>query len=300
MPSSYVAVSSKHGVLHHRKCPWWGGRFLVKLTNVFIKCSHNMLMHCLEAVPVTFWGFWILPVMDLPLYTTVARSALSDLGSAAYQLFDRAVVLKQVMRQSGQSPTQVLFHDILLRLRDARLTENDWEQLMEQTPARVPNVAPFSTALHLHPTVEAVVEHNVFRLNVNGQPIATIKDIPHWPQCSQGLIQGCRGFGINHLLGSWSSCDAYCQPVGGCRTRQWFHGNSDGHLLWERFTCQLLSWYSLILTRGPHSLMELSPSPPSAALGLHQVLHAHVFNSLSSWLGLSPSTRLRASHWIRL
>jgi len=73
--------------------------------------------------------------MDLPLYTTAARSALSDLGSAAYQLFDRAVVLKQVMYQSGQSPTQVLFHDILLRLRDARLTENDWEQLMEQTPA---------------------------------------------------------------------------------------------------------------------------------------------------------------------
>ncbi len=42
------------------------------------------------------------PVMDLPLYTTVSRMALSDLGSSAYQLFDRAVVLKQVIRQSGQ------------------------------------------------------------------------------------------------------------------------------------------------------------------------------------------------------
>ena len=35
------------------------------------------------------------PVMDLPLYTTVPRSGLSDLGSTAYQLFDSAVVLNK-------------------------------------------------------------------------------------------------------------------------------------------------------------------------------------------------------------
>ena len=40
--------------------------------------------------------------MDLPLYTTVSRTALSDLGSSAYQLFDHAVVLDQVMRQSEE------------------------------------------------------------------------------------------------------------------------------------------------------------------------------------------------------
>lgn len=39
------------------------------------------------------------PVKDLPLYTTESRTALSDLGSSAYQLFDHAIVLKQVMRQ---------------------------------------------------------------------------------------------------------------------------------------------------------------------------------------------------------
>ena len=64
--------------------------------------------------------------MDLPLYSTVFRSALSDLGSTAYQPFDHAVVLKQVMHQSGQTPAQVLFHQILLRLRDAHLTYDNW------------------------------------------------------------------------------------------------------------------------------------------------------------------------------
>ena len=65
----------------------------------------------------------------------MSHSPLSDAGSAAYQLFDHAIVLKQVMRQSGQDADQVLFREILLRLRDARLTIHDWEQLMKHTPA---------------------------------------------------------------------------------------------------------------------------------------------------------------------
>ena len=65
--------------------------------------------------------------MDLPFYTTVSHSPLADQGNTAYQLFDRAIVLKQVMRQSGQDPDQVLFHDILLHLRYAKLIISDWE-----------------------------------------------------------------------------------------------------------------------------------------------------------------------------
>ena len=133
------------------------------------------------------------PVMDLPLYSTVSRSALSDLGSTAYQLFDHAVVLKQVMRQSGQTPAQVLFRQILLRLRDARLTYDDWQQLMKQTPARLLNLAPFTTALHLHPTIEAVVEHNVSRLHASGQPIATIKAIHTGPNASKASSEDAGG-----------------------------------------------------------------------------------------------------------
>ena len=55
--------------------------------------------------------------MDLPLYTTVSRTELSDLGSADYHLFDKAIVLDQVMRQAGVDTEQQLFHDLLLRLR---------------------------------------------------------------------------------------------------------------------------------------------------------------------------------------
>ena len=74
------------------------------------------------------------PVMDLPLYTTTTSSALSDIGSSGYQSFDHAVVLDQIMRQSGQDPSQVLFRDILLRLKSGETTEDDWKHLMATSP----------------------------------------------------------------------------------------------------------------------------------------------------------------------
>ena len=125
------------------------------------------------------------PVMDLPLYTTVSQTALSDLGSSAYQLFDRATVLDQVMRQSGKDDDQVRFRNILLRMRDSKVTEEDWQHLMKQTPAQVQDLGPFCNALHLYPTIEAVAEHNVTKLRASGQPIATVKAVHTGPNASK-------------------------------------------------------------------------------------------------------------------
>ena len=70
------------------------------------------------------WG-QLHPVMDLPLYTTVSRTELSNLGSADYHLFDKAIVLDQVMRQAGVDTEQQLFRDLLVRLRDGQVTVED-------------------------------------------------------------------------------------------------------------------------------------------------------------------------------
>ena len=81
------------------------------------------------------------------------------------------------MRQAGQDPDQIRFRDILLRLRNAEVTMEDWQCLMKQTPTDVCDFTPFANALRLHPTVEAVVEHNVAKLQASGQSIATIKAV---------------------------------------------------------------------------------------------------------------------------
>ena len=133
------------------------------------------------------------PVMDLALYTTAPRTALSDLGSNAYQLFDHAVVLDQVMRQSGEDPSQVLFRQMLLRLRDGQVTEDDWRHFMSRTPAQVSDLSPFTAALRLFPTTEAVVEHNVSKLYAVGQPIATIKAVHTGPNAAKASSDDASG-----------------------------------------------------------------------------------------------------------
>ena len=47
------------------------------------------------------------------------------------------------------------------------------------------DLSPFTTALHLRPTVEAVVEHNVARLRASGQPVATIKAVHKGPNAAK-------------------------------------------------------------------------------------------------------------------
>ena len=53
------------------------------------------------------------------------------------------------MRQAGSDPDQVRFRDILLRLRDAQVTMEDWNQLMMQTPTSMQDLTSSATALRL-------------------------------------------------------------------------------------------------------------------------------------------------------
>ena len=64
---------------------------------------------------------------------------------------------------------------------------------MKQTPARVPDLTPFVTALHLRPTIESVVEHNVARLHTSGQLVVTIKAIHTGPNAAKASSEDAGG-----------------------------------------------------------------------------------------------------------
>ena len=159
---------------------------------------------------VLFGDFGQLPpVMDRPLYTTDGCSKLSDQERTAYVQFNMAFVLTQVMRQAGSDPDQVRFRDILLRLRGAQVTPDDWEALMKQTPTKVLDLTPFASALHLYPTVEAVVEHNVTKLKDSGQPIAPIKAVHTGANAAKASPDDASGLhGSSCVPGQISSCHA--------------------------------------------------------------------------------------------
>ena len=133
------------------------------------------------------------PVMDLPLYTSVTRSAISDLGRTTYQMYSSAVTLTQVMCQTGQDNDQVRFRELLLHLRDGTVTTTDWELLTTRCLSRITNPDDFKDALHLHPTVEAVAEHNLARLQSCGQPVAIIKAIHTGPSASKASSDDASG-----------------------------------------------------------------------------------------------------------
>ena len=56
---------------------------------------------------------------------------------------------------------------------------------MKQTPAKVSDLEPFTNALHLYPTIESVVKHNVAKVHANGHPVATIKAIHSGPNAAK-------------------------------------------------------------------------------------------------------------------
>ena len=133
------------------------------------------------------------PVMDLPLYSSVSRSAIADLGHTAYQFFTSAVTLTQVMWQNGQDSDQVRFRELLLHLRDGTVSIEDWKLLMTRCLSRVDNPDDFSDALHLYPTREAAAAHNISKLRSNGQPIATINAVHSGPNTSKASSDDAAG-----------------------------------------------------------------------------------------------------------
>ena len=92
-------------------------------------------------------------------------------------MFHCAIVLEQVMRLAGKDADQEVFRNLLLRLRNAESTLEDWKCLMRQTPAQVRDVTPFSGAIYLYPSTKAVAEHNVSKLHASGQTVAVLKAI---------------------------------------------------------------------------------------------------------------------------
>ena len=67
------------------------------------------------------------PVAELPMYSQVSqRNSLSNDAIAVYQQFREVYRLGIVQRQSGDSYDQQRFRDLLLQLRNAESTEDDW------------------------------------------------------------------------------------------------------------------------------------------------------------------------------
>ncbi len=117
------------------------------------------------------------PVGDRPLYADPSNNDLSIHGHTIYSLFTTVVILKQVLRQSGSDPTTHAFRELLLRLRDGKVTEDDWKTLLQRSPHHATNANEFADAVRLFYDKASVAKYNLQKLHNLGTPIARINAI---------------------------------------------------------------------------------------------------------------------------
>jgi ATP-dependent exoDNAse (exonuclease V) alpha subunit len=114
------------------------------------------------------------PVEDKPLYHAKPSCAVGEQGYQTYQMFDKVVKFIVNQRVQGMTPEQIMFRDLLLRLRKGESTTEDWEVLLSRQPSRISNLAEFKDAIRLFYSNEQVANYNHEQLSRLEQPIAHI------------------------------------------------------------------------------------------------------------------------------
>ena len=114
------------------------------------------------------------PVPDKPLHHSKPSSALGGQGHQAYRMFDKVIKLTVNQRVQGMTSDQVLFRDLLLRLRKGESTLDDWAQLLTRQPSRVSNLSEFDDATRLFYSNEQVAKYNHEQLQKLQNPVAHI------------------------------------------------------------------------------------------------------------------------------
>lgn len=80
----------------------------------------------------------LLPVADKPLYHAKPTGIIAEQGHlVAYLMFNKVVKLCVNQRVLGSNNAQVLFKNLLMRLRTGETSEEDWKHLLSRTPSAV-------------------------------------------------------------------------------------------------------------------------------------------------------------------
>ena len=128
---------------------------------------------------ITFGGISVILIGDfaqLPLVgdkPLFAPEGKGSHGHTIYKLFNKVVILDQVIRQSGTSTESIQFREILMRLRNG---EADWTTLLQRTPAKVKNIDDINETVHLYYKKD-VAQYNHKAITQLGTPIARVNAI---------------------------------------------------------------------------------------------------------------------------
>lgn len=126
------------------------------------------------------------PVQDKPLYHTNPSGPIGEQGYLAYLMFHKVVKLSVNQRVQGSDNTQILFKEILKRLRIGDSTKEDWELLLSRQPSAITCLHQFQDAIRLFYNHKEVAKYNYEKLLQLNHPIACI-DARHSSKIANAL-----------------------------------------------------------------------------------------------------------------
>ena len=181
------------------------------------------------------------PVADKPLYHAEPSSDVGEQGYQTYKMFDKVVKLTVNQRVQGISPEQVSFRDLLLRLRKAESTVEDWKLLLTRQPsADIPNLSEFADSTRLFYSNEQVANYNHEQLNKLEHPVAhiharhssaTAKKIPSEDMSGlEPVVFLAKGARVMLTMNLWSSV-GLCNGATGIVVDFIFENNRQTYLL---------------------------------------------------------------------
>ena len=119
--------------------------------------------------------YQLAPVFDRPLFfADDLANPQETQARLSYRLFDRTIVLDDIVRQQGD--TQRGFRRVLDNLRNESVTCEDWGMLASRVRSAIPTeVSRFDAALRIYPTKAAVREYNHVRLRDLRIPVLRVR-----------------------------------------------------------------------------------------------------------------------------
>ena len=155
------------------------------------------------------------PVCDKPLYHSKPCNELREQGYMAYQMFDKVLILDVNQRVKGSESNQIVFRELLSRLRNGESSHNDWELLLTRQSSRVENLNDFHTATRLYYSNEQVTKYNYDRMIQLNIPVAKIHAIHSSEKAKHTSFQDmlglqpelfiCKGASVMLTMNLWPS-----------------------------------------------------------------------------------------------
>jgi ATP-dependent exoDNAse (exonuclease V) alpha subunit len=129
-----------------------------------------------DGMPVILMGDFgqLPPVGDRPMYVSGNGTVVSDHGHSLYLIFESVIILDQVMRQAGEDPEAVAFRALRMRIRNGKVTEEDWRLLLDHSTTNIP-MDQFTDAIRLYFDNKSVTEYNYEKLLQLRQHVAKIQ-----------------------------------------------------------------------------------------------------------------------------